>query len=252
MKITIVSRNPKSKNFPITLDLAGEASSLYLNHVTDAIYQQLPKYSPDRQRITTEQNKVLVPDTTLDKYGLNDGATLQFKDLGKSFLTGPQIGWRTVFLIEYAGPMLIHPVFYYLSKTIYRSDFDHSPVQQWTFTMVMIHFLKRELETLLVHRFSHGTMPFFNVFKNSAHYWFLSGINLAFWVYGPWFGLGEQLAARSDVWIYGCIAVWTVTLIFNVVATGQMYLWAIKKHKNYKKEFKTYPRDRKAMFPCIA
>lgn len=31
--------------------------------------------------------------------------------------------------------------------------------------MVMLHFLKREYETLFVHRFSHGTMPFNFVFR---------------------------------------------------------------------------------------
>lgn len=28
-------------------------------------------------------------------------------------------------------------------------------------------------------------MPFNNVFRNSAHYWLLSGINLAYWIYSP-------------------------------------------------------------------
>jgi very-long-chain enoyl-CoA reductase len=38
--------------------------------------------------------------------------------------------------------------------------------------------------------------------------------------------------------------------IFTAVAAGQMSLWAIKKHKNYKKEFGTqYPRGRKVMIP---
>jgi very-long-chain enoyl-CoA reductase len=51
--------------------------------------------------------------------------------------------------------------------------------------MVVLHFVKREYETVFVHRFSAATMPFNNVFRNSAHYWLLSGLNLAFWTYKP-------------------------------------------------------------------
>jgi hypothetical protein len=43
-----------------------------------------------------------------------------------------------------------------------------------------------------------------------------------------------------------------LAFLFNIVATGQMYVWAVKKHKAYKKEFKDYPRNRTAMFPFIA
>ncbi|CAO0798464.1 unnamed protein product [Mucor circinelloides] len=303
MKLTIVSRNPKSTKFPVTLELAGTASTIKTSDVNKALAAKFPKYYPDRQRLTTEDKKVLDLDKTLEEQGINEQTNVYFKDLGA------QIGWRTVFMIEYAGPILIHPIFYYLSKFIYGSSFTHSPMQTVTYYMVMAHFFKRELETVFVHRFSHGTMPFRNVFKNSAHYWLLSGANLAFWVYGPWFAQGKSAAVRNDVWLYGSVAVWAwaelsnlithITLrnlrppgtrvraipygygfdlvscpnyffeflawtvvcflttswsafLFNIVATGQMYIWAVKKHKNYKKEFKDYPRNRTSMFPFIA
>lgn len=40
---------------------------------------------------------------------------------------------------------------------------------------------------------------------------------------------------------------------FLILATGQMYIWAAKKHIAYKKEFgSAYPQGRRAMFPFIA
>jgi very-long-chain enoyl-CoA reductase len=53
--------------------------------------------------------------------------------------------------------------------------------------MVVLHFVKRELETLFVHRFSAETMPFFNIFRNSAHYWALAGVVFGYVVYHPAF-----------------------------------------------------------------
>jgi very-long-chain enoyl-CoA reductase len=94
-----------------------------------------------------------------------------------------------VFVIEYIGPVLIHLAFAspLVRKTIYRTSeaTPLSPSQYLSMAMIVIHFLKREYETLYVHKFSLSTMPLRNIFKNSAHYWILSGINIAYFIYKP-------------------------------------------------------------------
>ncbi|KAF9923056.1 3-oxo-5a-steroid 4- dehydrogenase [Linnemannia zychae] len=302
MHLVITPRSAKSRKFPITLELEGSPADVRVEDVQNAIATKFSHLYPERQRLTVDKT-ALETGKTLSDYGLKDGDSVTFKDLG------PQISWRTVFLIEYGGPLLIHPLVYCFPKLFYGQSFEHSWMQTVTYWMVMLHFLKREYETVFVHRFSHGTMPFRNVFKNSAHYHLLSGLNLAYWVYGPWSAEGTVLAERSDILVYGCIALYIfgelsnyhthVTLrnlrppgtkirkiprgygfqwvscpnyffetlswlavciltrswsayLFFAVAVGQMYIWAIKKHKAYRKEFSDYPRGRKAMFPLIA
>lgn len=75
---------------------------------------------------------------------------------------------------------------YFGRPLLYRTSEPASQLQTLTLVLVMIHFLKREYETLFVHRFSAATMPARNIFKNSGYYWIVSGVNLAFWTYAPW------------------------------------------------------------------
>jgi very-long-chain enoyl-CoA reductase len=119
-------------------------------------------------------------DTTIHSTGLRDQSTIYVKDLGT------QIAWRTVFLVEYVGPILIHPLVYCLRPYIYPSAAkDASHLQTLICWLVCLHFVKREFETLFVHRFSAATMPLRNIFKNSFHYWMLSGVLIAAFVYSP-------------------------------------------------------------------
>ena len=99
---------------------------------------------------------------------------------------GPQISWRTVFIVEYLGPLLIHPIMYLARPLLYGTSEPASELQKLTLIMCVLHFAKREYETIFVHRFSAATMPARNIVKNSGHYWFLSGVNLAYWSYAPW------------------------------------------------------------------
>lgn len=96
------------------------------------------------------------------------GAHLYIRDLG------PQISWKTVFLLEYFGPLVIYPIFYLRPTGIYGPDTDRYPISYGVkFALVCwtLHYAKRLLETQFVHRFSNATMPRQNVFKNCSYYW---------------------------------------------------------------------------------
>ncbi|KAK6462815.1 3-oxo-5a-steroid 4 dehydrogenase [Scheffersomyces coipomensis] len=154
----------------------------YVSELVDSIAKSNHTYA-SRIRITildpaTGKHRPLLGYKTFAENGItkSDSETIQLtiKDLG------PQISWRTVFKIEYVGPLLIHPPLYY-----YFSQYgQYNQNQILAFYFVIFHFLKREYESFFVHKFSNDTMPIFNIFKNSGHYWILSGFNLAYFIYG--------------------------------------------------------------------
>lgn len=48
------------------------------------------------------------------------------------------------------------------------------------------------------------------------------------------------------VWVF-CVA----AFLFTLAGFAQMTIWALGKHKNYKNDFKDYPRGRKSIIPFV-
>ncbi|KIX02118.1 uncharacterized protein Z518_08057 [Rhinocladiella mackenziei CBS 650.93] len=177
--LQIRPRGKPIKSLPETIDLPPNATAA-------DVYSELARqsqYSAHRLRVTKgSDGSVIVnsKDTSVYSTGLRDQSTVYVKDLGT------QIAWRTVFIIEYLGPILIHPLALALRPYIYPSAAkDPSQLQVILCWLICLHFVKREMETVFVHRFSAATMPIRNIFKNSFHYWVLSGILTAAFIYSP-------------------------------------------------------------------
>ena len=96
--------------------------------------------------------------------GVGSGATLHLKDLG------PQVGYSTVFFWEYFGPIVAYVLVYNLPELVYGAAYEKTETQRWAYWYFVGHFQKRIMETFFVHRFSHATMPVFNLWKNTAYY----------------------------------------------------------------------------------
>ena len=176
-----------------TINLPPKATVSQLKLAIARDCKSFRKLNPLRQRLALADktslksskrggNKAIVLDDdqrSLISYGFQSGNTIILKDLG------PQISWRTVFFLEYLGPLLIHQA--YLYNYVYRQGHALSLVQLLSYLCITFHFIKREYETLFVHRFSHATMPLRNLFKNSAHYWLLSGVGIGHFLYSSSF-----------------------------------------------------------------
>ncbi|KAJ5585547.1 uncharacterized protein N7459_005347 [Penicillium hispanicum] len=174
-------------------------------------------FSVHRLRITKGSDRSVVPnakDTTIDDTGLRNSSVIHVKDLG------PQIAWRTVFIIEYLGPLLIPALFLFPLRPLLYFNYDKplpepSENQRLVCALLTLHFLKREYETVFVHRFSNATMPARNIFKNSAHYWALAGFNIAYWVFRP---DAAAAANPNPVLVYAGLALFVFSEVANLNA----------------------------------
>ncbi|XP_046904797.1 trans-2,3-enoyl-CoA reductase-like isoform X1 [Hypomesus transpacificus] len=86
---------------------------------------------------------------------------------------GRQVGWNTVFLAQYVGPLLIYLVFYLRLSSVYDDATQrrrHQVVDLACFCH-SLHYVKHLLETLFVHSDSDGCTPLGGLLKVCAFYW---------------------------------------------------------------------------------
>ncbi|XP_054712046.1 probable very-long-chain enoyl-CoA reductase art-1 [Uloborus diversus] len=287
--------------------LSDISSTSTIYDVKKEIHKIKRKLHPSRQALRIEaRGKFLNDNVPLHSIEFKNQNQLYLKDLG------PQIGWKTVFLLEYAGPLVLYVATYFRPAILYGSEAAttkmHCVVHLAAICWI-IHYSKRILETLFVHRFSHATMPVRNLFKNCSYYW-LFGLYIGYYVNHPLY----TPPSFGDVQVYGGLAAFIFaelgnlsihlalrnlrpagsternipvatsnpfTLLFNFVSCPnytyeilswisfsvmtqclpaglftiaglyQMTVWALGKHRNYKKEFAKYPRNRKSIVPFI-
>lgn len=276
-----------------------------IKEIKKQIQRLKPWLYPERQEIRPlPRGKGFSEGQTVGELGIQDQGKIYLKDLG------PQVAWKTVFLVEYAGPLFVYAWIYTRPWLFYGDAAASQPMSQISTIAAVCwvsHYAKRILETLFVHRFSHATMPVRNLFRNSAYYWLFAAY-VAYHINHPLYTPPCQTQS------YVALAAWTVcelgnfsihwllrnlrpagskerkvprptkdplTGLFNLVSCPnytyevggwlaftamtqcipaglfalagfyQMAVWALGKHRAYKKDFSDYPKGRKAIVPFL-
>ncbi|CAL8303567.1 unnamed protein product [Merluccius merluccius] len=158
----------KTKEKLLLLDKVEPTSTIL--DIKALFHKSNPKWYPARQSLHLDpKSKSLRDEEILQTLPVGTTASFYFSDLGA------QVAWGTVFLTECVGPLLMYLMFYFRLPFIYNSKYDFTTSKLWVVHLACMchsfHYIKRILETLFVHRISHGTMPLRNIFKNCGYYW---------------------------------------------------------------------------------
>lgn len=206
MEIKVISRSGKDLGtFVVTEDIKIKEFKTKFHEKRNLYIDK--QWYPSRQRfcVNSTTGPAIGNDSEpLIKY-LGKDRVLCFKDLGM------QLGWRLVYMIEYAGPLFILPLLYYLPSPIYGLISDKTPTQKATFLMMIGHFLKRELESMFLHRFSSDTMPAKNIIINCLYYWVFNGLFVGYFLFSPRYTDPKW----SSTVFYSLIGSFTVAEIMN-------------------------------------
>nr|CAG4650294.1 EOG090X097L [Sida crystallina] len=299
-EVSIINSNGNVPIATLTVDPSSSIADLKRQ-----IHRLKPWMYPERQEIRLQpRGKGIKESDTLQDAGVKDQGKLYLKDLG------PQIAWKTVFLLEYAGPLFVYAWIYQRPWIFYGEVDTIQPTSQVVHIAAVCwvaHYAKRILETLFIHRFSHATMPVRNLFRNCGYYWLFAAyvayhinhplytapclsqtyIALAAWTICELGNFGIHWALRNlrppgskerkvpratrdpttrlfnlvscpnyTYEVGGWVAFTIMTQcipagLFALAGFYQMAIWAVGKHRAYKKDFNDYPRGRKAIIPFL-
>lgn len=215
LTLKLTNRSPKQpiKRLPASLDISPETTVeeikvLIARQAGISDHNRVGIFDPETKKTLKNRKAQIGTEAAVIAAG-----ELLIKDLG------PQVSWRTVFIIEYAGPVLLHLAVLALRPFLYANGDKPLSQTQWLgFALFAGHFFKREIETIFVHRFSASTMPARNIIKNSAYYWALSGLLCAWEIYAPW-----SASAKADDGATTAV-VGTLIYIFGEVSNAIVHL----------------------------
>lgn len=89
-----------------------------ISELRELLYKSLKSVpSPHRQSLRLMPKAPSLKDSdSIKDLSISNGDKIYIRDLG------PQIGWKTVFLAEYAGPLIVYLLFYFFPQWFYSND----------------------------------------------------------------------------------------------------------------------------------
>jgi len=203
MKVTATT-----KKGDVTVDVADGAS---IGDLRKAFASALRK-NIHRVSIKHPSGNVRLDDdnATIASQKVTSSSRLIFKDLG------PQIGYRTVFYAEYGGPILFVGLIALFRTELFTlmgfSKVGGFETMGWVAQLAvycwLAHFVKRELETAFVHKFSRPTMPLKNLFINCTYYWTFGAVI-------GWPLCSPNYTAPSDKQVYAGLVLFVLSELGN-------------------------------------